>query len=81
LKVEMLEEELMEAATVEVGLYSVVAEHGSSINKVLAPARRLSRFYLHACKARSRVKRANSARAIISGLILVSKACGNDVPR
>ncbi|KAL3582655.1 hypothetical protein D5086_016987 [Populus alba] len=81
LKVEMLEEELMEAATVEVGLYSVVAEHGSSINKVLAPARRLSRFYLHACKARSRVKRENSARAIISGLILVSKACGNDVPR
>jgi len=81
LKLEMLEEELMEAATVEVGLYSVVAEHGSSINKVLAPARRLSRFYLHACKARSWVKRANSARAIISGLILVSKACGNDVPR
>ncbi|XP_061986604.1 uncharacterized protein LOC133705425 isoform X2 [Populus nigra] len=81
LKVEMLEEELMEAATVEVGLYSVVAEHGSSINKVLAPARRLSRFYLHACKAISWVKRANSARAIISGLILVSKACGNDVPR
>ncbi|XP_011029662.1 PREDICTED: uncharacterized protein LOC105129350 isoform X2 [Populus euphratica] len=81
LKVEMLEEELMEAAAVEVGLYSVVAEHGSSINKVLAPARRLSRFYLHACKARSRVKSANAARAIISGLILVSKACGNDVPR
>ncbi|KAJ6321497.1 hypothetical protein OIU77_011550 [Salix suchowensis] len=77
----MLEEELMEAAAVEVGLYSVVAEHGSSINKVLAPARRLSRFYLHACKAMPWIKRANAARAIISGLILVSKACGNDVPR
>ncbi|KAG5222401.1 GDP-mannose transporter [Salix suchowensis] len=81
LKVKMLEEELMEAAAVEVGLYSVVAEHGSSINKVLAPARRLSRFYLHACKAMPWIKRANAARAIISGLILVSKACGNDVPR
>ncbi|KAI9386672.1 hypothetical protein POPTR_010G057700v4 [Populus trichocarpa] len=80
-KVEMLEEELMEAAAVEVGLYSVVAEHGSSINKVLAPARRLSRFYLYACEAGSWAKRANAARAIISGLILVSKACGNDVPR
>uniref|UniRef100_A0A6N2MNJ5 C2 NT-type domain-containing protein n=1 Tax=Salix viminalis TaxID=40686 RepID=A0A6N2MNJ5_SALVM len=75
------EEELMRTAAVEVGLYSVVAEHGSSINKVLAPARRLSRFYLHACKAMPWIKRANAARAIISGLILVSKACGNDVPR
>ncbi|KAJ6430310.1 hypothetical protein OIU84_021669 [Salix udensis] len=81
LKVKMLEEELIEAAAVEVGLYSVVAEHGSSINKVLAPARRLSRFYIHACKAKPWIKRANAARAIISGLILVSKACGNDVPR
>lgn len=80
-KVEMLEEELMEAAALEAGLYSVVAEHGSSANKVLAPARRLSRFYLHACKASSLAKRASAARALISGLVLVTKACGNDVPR
>ncbi|KAJ8758874.1 hypothetical protein K2173_002653 [Erythroxylum novogranatense] len=80
-KVEILEEELMEAAALEVGLYSVVAEHGSSTSKVHAPARRLSRFYFHACKARSQAKRASAARAIISGLVLVSKACGNDVPR
>lgn len=80
-KVEMLKEELMEAAVLEVGLYSVVAEHGSSANKVHAPARRLSRFYLHACKASSQAKRASAARAIISGLVLASKACGNDVPR
>ncbi|KDP26777.1 hypothetical protein JCGZ_17935 [Jatropha curcas] len=80
-KVEMLEEELMEAAALEAGLYSIVAEHGSSTNKVHAPARRLSRFYLHACKARSQAKRASAARAIISGFVLVSKACGNDVPR
>lgn len=80
-RVEMLEEELTEAAAIEVGLYSIVAEHGSSINKVHAPARRLSRFYLHACKASSKDKRASAARATVSGLVLVSKACGNDVPR
>ncbi|KAI9168962.1 hypothetical protein LWI28_004552 [Acer negundo] len=75
------EEELRETAAVEVGLYSVVPEHGSSTNKVHAPARRLSRFYLHACKTKSQAKTASAARAAISGLVLVSKACGNDVPR
>ncbi|KAK8370485.1 hypothetical protein V6Z12_A01G180700 [Gossypium hirsutum] len=80
-KIEMLEEELREAAVVEASLYSIVAEHGSSTNKVHAPARRLSRFYLHACKANTQDKRASAARAAISGLVLVSKACGNDVPR
>ncbi|KAK2636732.1 hypothetical protein Ddye_031524 [Dipteronia dyeriana] len=80
-KIEMLEEELRETAAVEVGLYSVVPEHGSSTNKVHAPARRLSRFYLHACKTKSQAKTASAARAAISGLVLVSKACGNDVPR
>ncbi|KAE8710254.1 hypothetical protein F3Y22_tig00110325pilonHSYRG00085 [Hibiscus syriacus] len=80
-KLEMLEEELREAAVLEASLYSVVAEHGSSTNKVHAPARRLSRFYLHACRANTKDKRASAARAAISGLILISKACGNDVPR
>ncbi|KAK3040822.1 hypothetical protein RJ639_029166 [Escallonia herrerae] len=80
-RVEMLEEELREAAAIEVGLYSIVAEHGSSINKVHTPARRISRFYFHACKARCQDKRAGAARAAVSGLVLVSKACGNDVPR
>ncbi|KAJ8566911.1 hypothetical protein K7X08_019119 [Anisodus acutangulus] len=40
----MAEGELREAAAIEVVLYSVVAEHGSSTNKVHAPARRLSRW-------------------------------------
>ncbi|MFS7897727.1 putative NT-type C2 domain-containing protein [Helianthus anomalus] len=80
-KVQSLEGELREAAAIEVGLYSIVAEHGSSINKVHAPARRLSRLYLHACKENSQSRRASSARSIVSGLILVAKACGNDVPR
>lgn len=79
--IEMLKDELREAAAVEVGLYSVVAEHGSNTNKIHAPARRLSRFYFHACKTSSQARKANAARAAITGLILVSKACGNDVPR
>ncbi|XP_024993313.1 uncharacterized protein LOC112527118 isoform X1 [Cynara cardunculus var. scolymus] len=80
-RIEMLEEELRETAAIEAGLYSIVAEHGSSTNKVHAPARRLSRFYLHACKENYQERRVNAARAIISGLVLVSKSCGNDVPR
>lgn len=80
-KVAMLEEELREAAALEVSLYSVVAEHGSSSNKVHSPARRLSRFYTHACKAEHPTKRESAASAIVSGLVLVCKACGNDVPR
>ncbi|XP_010250787.1 PREDICTED: uncharacterized protein LOC104592935 [Nelumbo nucifera] len=80
-RVESLEAELREAAAVEIGLYSVVAEHGSSVNKVHAPARRLSRLYLHACRKWSKEHRASAARSAISGLVMVAKACGNDVPR
>ncbi|KAL1225301.1 hypothetical protein V5N11_003844 [Cardamine amara subsp. amara] len=82
-KTEILEDELKEAAALEAAIYSVVAEHSSSMSKVHAPARRLARFYLHACKGNGldHSKRASAARAAVSGLILVSKACGNDVPR
>ncbi|GFP88370.1 hypothetical protein PHJA_000980700 [Phtheirospermum japonicum] len=80
-RIEMLEEELRETAAIEVGLYSVVAEHGSSVNKVHVPARRISRFYSNACKSGSRAKRASAARAAVSGLVLVAKSCGNDVAR
>lgn len=80
-RAEMLEEELKEAAAIELSLFSIVAEHSSSVNKVHAPARRLSRLYKNACRAGSQAKRASAARTAVSGLILVSKACGNDVPR
>ncbi|XP_052196971.1 uncharacterized protein LOC127804203 isoform X2 [Diospyros lotus] len=80
-RTKMLEGELREVAALEAGLYSVVAEHGSSTNKVHAPARRLSRFYLHACKENTQSRRASAARSAVSGLVLVAKACGNDVPR
>lgn len=80
-RIKVLEGELREAAAVEASLYSVVAEHGSSTSKVHAPARRLSRLYLHACRESSQSRRANAARSAISGLVLVAKACGNDVPR
>ncbi|GAB2278540.1 hypothetical protein Dimus_013217 [Dionaea muscipula] len=80
-RIKILERELREAAAIEISLYSVVAEHGSSISKVHAPARRLSRLYLQACKQRGRLRRASAARSAVSGLVVVAKACGNDVPR
>ncbi|XP_028769619.1 uncharacterized protein LOC114727059 [Neltuma alba] len=80
-EVQMLREELREAAALEISLYSVVADHGSSANKVHAPARRISRFYLHAFRVGSPASRANAAQSAVSGFVLVSKACGNDVPR
>ncbi|KAK7271128.1 hypothetical protein RJT34_26772 [Clitoria ternatea] len=80
-KLKMLEGELREAAAIEAALYSVVAEHGSSMSKVHAPARRLSRLYLHACKENLQGRRAGAAKSSVSGLVLVTKACGNDVPR
>ncbi|KAL2901841.1 Vesicle-associated protein 1-1 [Bienertia sinuspersici] len=49
-KIKMLEEELREAVALEIGLYSIVAEHLNSKRKVHAPARRLSRFYRHFAK-------------------------------
>lgn len=79
-RVERLERELRESAALEVSLYSVVAEHGSSANKVHAPARRLSRLYFHTWKE-SRSRKATAARSAVSGLVLAAKACGNDVPR
>ena len=80
-KIKMLEGELKEAAAIEAALYSVVAEHGSSMSKVHAPARRLSRLYLHACKENIQARRSGAAKSAVSGLVLVAKACGNDVPR
>lgn len=80
-RMKVLEEELREAAAIEVSLYSVVAEHGSSMTKVHAPARRLSRLFFHASKLNSKSRRGSAAKSIVSGLVLVSKACGNDVPR
>lgn len=76
-----LEEELREVAALEIALYSVVSEHGSSAHKLHTPARRLSRLYFHACKYWSQDKRATVAKNTASGLILVAKSCGNDVSR
>ncbi|XP_047314124.1 uncharacterized protein LOC124917895 isoform X2 [Impatiens glandulifera] len=80
-RIKMLEGELKEAAVLEVSLYSVVAEHGSSMNKVHAPARRLSRYYFHACKESSPSVGGSAAKSAVSGLVVVAKACGNDVSR
>lgn len=80
-RIEKLEEELRLIAALEISLYSVVPEHGSSANKVHTPARRLCRLYIHACKHWSQEKRASIARNTVSGLVLIAKSCGNDVPR
>lgn len=80
-KIKNLESELREVAALEIALYSVVPEHGSSAHKVHTPARRLSRLYIHACKYWSLDKRAAVARNTVTGLVLVSKSCGNDVSR
>lgn len=81
LKVELLEAELRETAAAEIGLYSVIAEHGSSVNKVHTPARRLSRHFVHALKNCSRDKMGSAARSATSGIVLVAKACGYDIAR
>ncbi|KAJ7972257.1 Nucleolar gar2-like protein [Quillaja saponaria] len=80
-RIEKLEEELREVAALEVSLYSVVPEHGSSAHKVHTPARRLSRLYIHACKHWTQDKRATIAKNTVSGLVLIAKSCGNDVSR
>ncbi|KAF8043859.1 hypothetical protein BT93_A1991 [Corymbia citriodora subsp. variegata] len=81
MRLEKLEEELREVAALEISLYSVVPEHGSSAHKVHTPARRLSRLYIHACKHWTQDKRATIAKNIVSGLVLIAKSCSNDVPR
>lgn len=80
-EVENLKGELREVAAVEAALYSTTAEHGRSSMKLHAPARRLARLYVHALKNWSQERRASCARNTMSGLILVARACGNDVPR
>lgn len=80
-KIQMLEGELRETAAIEVALYSVVAEHGGSMSKFHAPARRLSRFYRYAFGELPQASRANAGRSIVAGLFVVARACGSDVPR
>ncbi|KAI3772571.1 hypothetical protein L6452_03760 [Arctium lappa] len=81
MRIEKLEGELSEVAAFEISLYSVVQEHCSSAHKVHTPAQRLSRLYNHASKHLSEGKRASIARNTVSALGLISKSCGNDVPR
>ncbi|CAH8385372.1 unnamed protein product [Eruca vesicaria subsp. sativa] len=80
-RIERLEEELREVASLEISLYSVVPDHCSSAHKIHTPARRISRIYIHACKHFTRGKRATIARNSVSGLVLVARSCGNDVSR
>lgn len=80
-RIKKLEEELREVAALEISLYSIVPEHGYSAHKVHAPARRLARLYIHACKHWTLDSRTTVASNIVSGLVLITKSCGNDVSR
>ncbi|KAJ0266232.1 Nucleolar-like protein [Hirschfeldia incana] len=80
-RVEQLEEELREVATLEMSLYSVFPEHGSSEHELHRPARDLSRLYALARKNQSENKLISVAKNIVSGLFLVVKSCGSDIPR
>ncbi|KAL1196875.1 hypothetical protein V5N11_024681 [Cardamine amara subsp. amara] len=80
-RIEKLEEELREVAALEMSLYSVFPEHGSSSNKLHRPARDLSRLYALARKNQSENKLISVTKNIVSGLSLVLKSCGSDVPR
>ncbi|KAK4768655.1 hypothetical protein SAY87_003796 [Trapa incisa] len=80
-RIHQLEEELREAAALEIAIYSVMAEHGSCSAKFYSPAQRLSQLYHYACTKLSQSRRASVARSCLSGLILVARASGNDVPR
>ncbi|KAM3209876.1 hypothetical protein ACQJBY_064121 [Aegilops geniculata] len=80
-KLEKMEQELREVAALEVSLYSVLPEHGSSAHKLHTPARRLSRLYTHASKFWSPDRRASAAKNTVSGLVLVVKSCSNDASR
>ena len=80
-RIEELEEELREVATLEMSLYSVFPEHGSSEHELHRPARDLSRLYALARKNQSENKLISVAKNIASGLYLVLKSCGSDVSR
>ncbi|KAH7372526.1 hypothetical protein KP509_17G008100 [Ceratopteris richardii] len=80
-ELENLKGELRDVAAVEAALYSTTSEHGGSSMKLHAPARRLARVYLYACKHWTDERRASCARNIMSGLVIVARACGNDVAR
>nr|XP_043622528.1 uncharacterized protein LOC122594118 [Erigeron canadensis]XP_043622530.1 uncharacterized protein LOC122594118 [Erigeron canadensis] len=81
MRIEKLEDELREVAALEISLYSAVQEHGRSLHTVHIPAHRLSKLYIHMGKNFSQEKSASIGRNIVSGLVMISSSCGNDVPR
>lgn len=80
-RIQVLEEELREMAALEMSVYSVFPEHGSSEDKLHRPARDLSRLYAFATKNQSENKLISVTKNIVSGLFLVLKSCGSDAAR
>lgn len=80
-RIQNLEEELRAVSALEISLYSVVPQHGSSSHKMHTPARQLSRLYVLASKYWTPEKQAIIAKNIVSGLVLIGKSCGTDISR
>ncbi|XP_010423278.1 PREDICTED: uncharacterized protein LOC104708410 [Camelina sativa] len=80
-RIVVLEEELREVAALEMSIYSVFPEHESSSHKLHRPAGDLFRLYTLARKNKSENKLISVTKNIVSGLSLVLKSCGSDVPR
>ncbi|GER33280.1 hypothetical protein STAS_09410 [Striga asiatica] len=77
-RIRVLEGELMEAAAIEFSLYSVAAEHGSSMSKVHAPARRLSRLYFTTANQHNSISAAKSIALVqFSGLLTICRPSSN----
>ncbi|KAI5075174.1 hypothetical protein GOP47_0009250 [Adiantum capillus-veneris] len=76
-----LEGELQDVATIEMSVFSTVVEHGESPNSVLVCACQLTKLLIHAITNWSQQRRASLMRSTISGLLLATRACGQDVAR
>lgn len=81
MRIGKLEDELREVAALEVSLYSAVQDHASSAHELHMPAHRLSKLCIHAGKHLSQEKRNLISKNIVSGLVMISSSCGNDVSR
>ncbi|MCO5559934.1 hypothetical protein L7F22_013538 [Adiantum nelumboides] len=76
-----LEGELQDVATIEMFVFSTVAEHGEAPNSVLVCACHLTKLLINTVTNWSHHRWASLMRSTVSGLLLASRACGQDVAR
>ncbi|MCO5573612.1 hypothetical protein L7F22_027384 [Adiantum nelumboides] len=76
-----LEGELQDVATIEMFVFSTVAEHGEAPHSVLVCACYLTKLLINTVTNWSHHRWASLMRSTVSGLLLASRACGQDVAR